>query len=245
MKDIKNLPKIKNWFAFLKHWKRAETETELIGLLYAGASIPLPEDPSLALKDLKDRLDFFLTVAREGSEDLSDTAKQLIVKKILFLFPPLVWEGLTSPDIAKDIFVISLIFLNKSHACLQEPPYPRFIGEYLNFIARNIVPIQEKTGSLYEISFIIKPLIVWGEAKLLTFLSDIEESSIIEHLSEFLKENTKQWWKQGQKDLFVCTLRNLLIKSEECRNLKKQEGRDTVLENACLAFLFYRECSKQ
>ncbi len=128
--------RIETWGEFLQRWNAIDTEQEAIGLLHAGHTL-FPEGFHVEPAHLKEGVDFYLLVAAHENKAVSLAAQQLVIKcwlrkawtgagyvnvhRILLEF--LVLVGQQQAEIVKQPF--------QSPVPLLEPPYPRFVAEYL------------------------------------------------------------------------------------------------------------------
>lgn len=183
--DRKFVP-IETWEEFLVRWKAIDTEQEAVGLLYAGARIPISPKYPARSEEMEIRVRFYIQWSGyKDSNEIADIAKQVIVKHLLLRV------GFMCEHV--ETYKLLIEFLQKRHKALLRPPYPRFISQYLLPLF-NIC--RSGTGPYYThgleykimhglIESVARALLVWG---LGYKLAEHGTAECIEVIEEFLRE---------------------------------------------------------
>lgn len=178
---------IETWDEFLTRWRAIDTEQEAVGLLYAGARIPISPTRPTRFEEVRIRARFYIQWSNHENKLVADTAKQVIVKHWLSRARNLFWLEYL------DTHKLLIEFLQKRHEALLVPPYPRFISVYLLplfVICRDGSGPYYTRGREYEvmhglIESVARTLLVWG---LGYKLAECGTAECIEVIEEFLRE---------------------------------------------------------
>gem|GEM_PF-2584904 len=129
--------KIETWEEFLQRWNAINTEQEAIGLLHAGPALVVKGISAPESDRINEGVKFYLLVGAHENKAVSLAAQQIVIKCWLkkarttaeyvdvhrALLEFLVLAGQQQAEIVKQPF--------NPQSPLLEPPYPRFVSEYL------------------------------------------------------------------------------------------------------------------
>lgn len=236
------------WDHFTELFRLCTSEKEAANLLYLGCSVGIGGDTRREFKvPLRDYLDnflqkivFFIHISERQNKYLAETAKQIIVKRLLRNFFALSWVNKQNEEevgLAVSIFTVLADFLSSVDGSLKAPPYPRFVGEFLHFfIVNKVSRIEQCGGDVYNLSLLITPCIIWGRSDLIDRLIPQERKDAEKLLIHFLEDPNNDL--TSEERVVVCLSRILLTRMSDPSDL--HDDRSNIMEKATLALLLER-----
>ncbi|HSX42149.1 MAG TPA: hypothetical protein VLE93_02240 [Candidatus Saccharimonadales bacterium] len=183
---LRTFKRLDKWSDFLDLWPQVDTEEEANSLLFVGTKILLSTTllDAKAFLEVSERADFYLTISNHSNRTLATTAQQLIVK---YLLPQAQTENSWA-----ELHLKFLKFLEEPLTSLYEPPYPRFVHQYLSDrLLKATLGAKPRLTALTPVSpELLGPLVAWGLVSELSYyqLTDSQRKLLVEYFSKYLKE---------------------------------------------------------